>query len=47
MNPVTAILVILAGLGALFIVSWFESADEIREERMKQFKNKKEKNKNE
>ena len=47
MNIFTAILIIIAGLAGIFIVSWFESADEIKEEQMRQFKNKKEGKKNE
>lgn len=47
MNPFTAILIIVAGLAALFIVCYFESTEELREERMKNFRNKKEENKDE
>ena len=41
MNIFTFVFLIIIGLAALFIVSWFEAVDDIKDERMEAFKNKK------
>ena len=41
MNIFTFVLLIIIGLAALFVVSWFEAIDDIKDERIEAFKNKK------
>lgn len=41
MNIFTLVLLIIIGLAALFVVSWFEAMDDIRDEKMEAFRNKK------